>query len=849
MSGNITRSEAQQRSALLSVTGYDVALDLTTGPQRFASRTRVTFTCRQAGAATWIDIVAPRVRAVTLNGTALDPAAVFDGERIALTDLGAENELEVEAECAYMNTGEGLHRFVDPVDDEVYLYTQFETADARRVYATFEQPDLKGTLTLSVTAPDHWQVVSNTDPGDPVPVADGVARWDFPTTEVMSTYITALVAGPYHRVRDVYAGAYGSIPLGILCRNSMAQYLDAEAIFTLTKQGFAFFESAFGMGYPFGKYDQLFVPEFNAGAMENAGCVTFREDYVFRSRVTRAAYESRANTILHEMAHMWFGDLVTMRWWDDLWLNESFAEWASHFASVNATEFTDAWTSFANGRKAWAYRQDQLPSTHPIAADMVDLDAVQTNFDGITYAKGASALKQLVAWVGETEFLAGLRTYFAEFAWRNTTLEDLFGHLEQSSGRDLSGWAQQWLQTSGVNLLRLDITTDDAGVMVAVAVVQEPPAAPPGLPPVLRDHRMRIGLFDSVEGMLRRTGEVELDVTGERTVVAELLGRQQPDLLLLNDADLTYAKIRLDERSIGTAISGLARLEDSLARSLIWGAAWDMARDAELTAGQFIDLVISGIPGESEISVVQNVLRQALTAIDAYSAPQHRELYRERLADATRNWIDEADPGSDRQLALLRAHASVATRPAHLDFLAGLLSGEVEVTDLAVDTDLRWTVLARLAATGRADAAGIEAELQRDRTAAGNRQHAFAMAARPRAEAKEAAWEACVERDELPNAMLEATMAGLVQPEQAELLRPYRDRYFAALPRLWEQRTYDTASSLTLMLFPYHLVETGTLEAADAFLATEQHPGAARLVAEGRDTVARSLRAQAADAG
>ncbi len=847
MSGNITRAEAQQRSSVVRVASYAIELDLTTGPETFRSTTTIEFSSRRPGSPTWVDLIAPRVLGVTFNDVALDPGQVFDGERIALPTTAELNVVRITAECAYMNTGEGLHRFVDPVDDEVYLYSQFETADARRMYACFEQPDLKARFTLSITAPDHWQVVSNTEPGRPVRVAEGAVRWEFPTTAVMSTYITALIAGPYHRVTDSYTGAFGTIPLGIFCRESMAQHLDADAIFTLTKQGFAFFEDAFGIGYPFGKYDQLFVPEFNAGAMENAGCVTFREDYVFRSRVTRAAYEARANTILHEMAHMWFGDLVTMRWWDDLWLNESFAEWASHHASVSATEFTDAWTSFAGGRKAWAYRQDQLPSTHPIAADMVDLDAVQTNFDGITYAKGASALKQLVAWVGQDEFLAGLRTYFAEFAWGNTELDDLLRHLERSSGRDLSGWAEQWLQTSGVNLLRAEISTDAAGIMTEVAVLQEPPAAPPGLPPVLRDHRMRIGLFEAVDGALSRVDAVELDITGARTPVPELAGRPQPDLLLLNDGDLTYAKIRLDPRSIDSAIQGLAKVDDSLARSLIWGAAWDMTRDAELRTGAFIDLVISGIPGETEISVVQNVLRQALTAINSFAARGSSERYRETLAAAARGWVDDAEPGSDRQLAMVRALASVATLPDHVAFLTGLLDGSVQVQGLAVDTDLRWSLLSRLAAVGHAPPGMIDAELQRDPTAAGHRQHAMALAALPTGDAKEAAWQACVERDELPNAMLDATMTGLIQPEQADLLRPYRDRFFESLPGLWESRTFDTASSLTMMLFPYHLVEPQTLQAADDFLAVQQHPGAARLVAEGRDTVARSLRARAAD--
>ena len=373
------------------------------------------------------------------------------------------NTVVVTAQGKYMNTGEGLHRFIDPVDDQTYLYTQFESADARRMYACFEQPDLKATFTLTATAPARWKVISNSPMAQVTEHDNDTKTWEFEPTPIISTYITALVAGPYFEVRDEYSGPYGTYPLGIYCRQSLSQFLDSDEIFEVTRQGFTFFEDQFKVGYPFAKYDQLFVPEFNAGAMENAGCVTFLEDLIFRSRVTIAAYEQRANTILHELAHMWFGNLVTMTWWDDLWLNESFAEWAAHHANVHATRYNDAWTTFANLRKAWAYRQDQLPSTHPIAADMVDLDAVRVNFDGITYAKGASALRQLVAWVGEPEFMAGIGVYFNKHAWGNTQLNDLLTELEATSGRDLSDWTREWLQTSGVNLLRPIVTVNSEG--------------------------------------------------------------------------------------------------------------------------------------------------------------------------------------------------------------------------------------------------------------------------------------------------------------------------------------------------------------------------------------------------
>ncbi|MGI9135734.1 MAG: aminopeptidase N, partial [Candidatus Nanopelagicales bacterium] len=631
---NITRAEAAVRSALLHSNSYEVLLDLTQPGDTFRSTTTAVFDCRTPGESSWIDLIAPQVRSVVLNGVELDVSEVVSGARIALPNLQATNTVVITADCAYMNTGEGLHRFVDPVDNETYLYTQFESADARRMYACFEQPDLKATFQLSVIAPDHWKVISNAVSPEPASLVEGKARWDFPASLRMSTYITALVAGPYYEVRDSYTGAFGTYPLGVFCRASLAEFLDPDDIFLITKQGFEFFEKQFGVAYPFVKYDQLFVPEFNAGAMENAGCVTFLEDLVFRSRVTDSAFEQRANTILHELAHMWFGDLVTMTWWDDLWLNESFAEWAAHYANVHATRFTDAWTSFSNQRKAWAYRQDQLPSTHPIAADMTDLDAVRVNFDGITYAKGASALRQLVAWVGEPEFLAGIHEYFTKHAWGNTQLDDLLVELEKSSGRDLSGWTQEWLRTSGVNLMRPLVAVDANGNYASVVIEQEPPSSPAGIAPTLRSHRMAIGLYDVVDGVLTRRDRLELDVVGSHTDVASLVGVKQPDLLLLNDDDLTFTKFRLDERSWKTAVAHLGDVDSSLARALIWGAAWDMTRDAEVSTGDYLSLALTGIDRESEIAVVQMVLRQLRSAIDQFAAPEHRAEYSERLAAA-----------------------------------------------------------------------------------------------------------------------------------------------------------------------------------------------------------------------
>ena len=843
---NITRAQAQERARLIESRSYDVTVDLT-GDTLFTSVTKATFGCRTPGADTWIDLIAPQVHSVVLNGASLDITQVFDGNRIDLPNLLAENEVVITADCAYMNTGEGLHRFVDPVDNETYLYTQFESADARRMFACFEQPDLKATFALTVTAPSHWKVISNSPSSDPEMITPTTSRWTFEATPRLSTYITALVAGPYHEVRDSYTGTFGTYPLGIFCRNSLAQFLDPEDIFDLTKAGFEFFEKQFQIGYPFGKYDQLFVPEFNAGAMENAGCVTFLEDMIFRSRVTDAAYEQRANTILHEMAHMWFGDLVTMTWWDDLWLNESFAEWAAHYANVNATRYVDAWTSFSNQRKAWAYRQDQLPSTHPIAADMVDLDSVRVNFDGITYAKGASALRQLVAWVGEPEFLTGVHNYFVKHAWGNTQLSDLLSELEATSGRDLSGWTDEWLRTSGVNLIRAQFELAADGTYSDFTITQEPPSAPAGLPPTLRSHRMAIGLYDLVAGQLTRRERFELDVVGASTKVPALVGVKQPALLLLNDDDLTFAKVRLDEKSWRTAVEHLGVVDSSLARAIIWGAAWDMTRDAEVSTGDFLALVLSGIGQESDIGVVQGVLRQLKSAIDQFAAPANRSGYLEQLANGVLGFAQDSEPGSDHQLAFARVFNSCATTSAHLDIVAGLLDGSITWSGLKIDTDLRWSLLQRLVVTGRLAEEAIEAELRSDDTATGRRQAAVAFAARPTMVAKELAWADIIERTELPNAILEATIGGFVQPDQVELLVDYRTKYFAALPQVWAKRTMETSQSITMGLYPAFLVDEETLAQTDAFLAGELNSALRRLVGEGRDGIERALRARAAD--
>ncbi|TEA03771.1 aminopeptidase N [Mycobacteroides salmoniphilum] len=848
---NLTRDQAAARAAAIDVQHYAITLDLTDGQggpseETFHSSTTVTFTA-QPGAATVIDIAARTVRRVELNGVQIDVSGYDEENGIMLPELAATNTVVVEADFEYSHTGEGLHRFVDPVDDEVYLYSQFETADAKRMFASFDQPDLKAAFDVTVTAPAHWQVISN---GAPLSVADGVHT--FATTPKMSTYLVALIAGPYARWNDVYSDDHGTIDLGIYCRASLAEFMDADRLFTETKQGFGFYHKNFGTPYAFGKYDQLFVPEFNAGAMENAGAVTFLEDYVFRSKVTKYSYERRAETVLHEMAHMWFGDLVTMRWWDDLWLNESFATFASVLCQAEATEYTEAWTTFANVEKSWAYRQDQLPSTHPVAADIPDLAAVEVNFDGITYAKGASVLKQLVAYVGLENFLSGLRAYFTAHAFGNATFDDLLGALEEASGRDLSDWGTQWLKTTGLNTLSPDFEVDSDGKFTRFAVKQS--GAAPGAGET-RVHRLAVGIYDDVDGKLVRVHREELDVEGPSTDVPALQGVSRGKLILVNDDDLTYCSLRLDDESLETVLSRVADIADPLPRTLAWSAAWEMTREVELRARDFVALVSSGVHAESEVGVAQRLLLQAQTALSSYVEPEWaREHGWPAFADRLLELARGAGPGSDHQLAFVNAFTTSVLSAGHTVVLQALLDSDpasLDLPGLTVDTDLRWRIVNALAASGALEpdaSVFIDAELERDQTAAGKRQAAQARAARPVAEVKEAAWKQVIEDDALPNITARSVIAGIVQPGQAELLVPFAGRYFDVIENVWARRSSEVAQTVVIGLYPSWDISQRAVESADGFLTKEIPSALRRLVSEGRAGIVRSLKARAFDA-
>lgn len=835
---DLSRAEAQERARLLSVEHYEVDLDVDSGEETFLSKTVVQFRCNEPRAETFIDIAPQDLLQVTLNGQAVGNAACSD-RRLKLSGLQENNTLEILATFPYSNTGQGMHRFVDPVDGGTYVYSDMEPFNAHRVFPCFDQPDLKAKFDFTLKAPPGAKAISN------MPCIQALGEGlggvhKFATTAPMSTYITFVGAGPFHMVRRKHR----NIDLGIYCRASLAQYLDPDEIFEVTAAGFDFFEDLFDYPYPFGgKYDQLFVPEFVSGAMENAGAVTIHEAYIFRSKVTDNARESRTETILHELSHMWFGDLVTMKWWDDLWLNESFATYISNYAMDKATKWKNAWTFFSSRWKAAAYLQDQLPTTHPIAADAPDIATAESNFDAISYAKGASVLKQLVAWVGEEPFIEGLKQYFKKHEFSNATLRDFLKVLERSSGRSLSEWSREWLETPGVNILSLESEIEDGryeAARLAQEVVDDWS--------IQRSHRLGLGLYDfQGQGMVRRR-YLEVDAIGQRTDVPELRGEKVPDLLLVNDEDLAYSRIRLDERSIKSLTTGLRLLEDSLARSLCWSAAWDMMRSAEVPARRYLDVVLNNIDTETDVGLAQTSIARMQTAIYLYVAPQNREEHLRRITDYALQGARSAEAGGDFQLNWFTTFVSLAKAPEHLKTLSQFLSGEGRLPGLDIDFARRWQIVMRLVAMGTAEEQLIASELEREPTDQAERNAETARTLVPTAAAKQTAWDTVVDHPETSRASVLAIATGFMHPEQTELLVPFVEPFFEVVESVWTSRPREVAEIFPLGFFPRLIIDQSVIDRCDRFLSEKDaDPALERKLIEARESVARALKVREAD--
>jgi aminopeptidase N len=820
----LQRTEAILRARLLDVRSYTVDLDLTRGDQRFGCTTVIRFGCAEPGADSFVDLEPALLHRAELNGRALDPAAL-DGNRLALPGLAAENELRIEAEMAYSHTAEGLHRFVDPADGGVYVYATCAPNLAAKVFPCFDQPDLKAPITLLVTGPEDWTVVAN----GALAAQQAGGHWEFTPTRPISTYLFTVVGGPLHSVHAEHDG----IPLALHARRSLAAELDREAaeLFEVTRASFDRLHQLFDQRYPFGEYHQAFVPEFNFGAMENPGCVVFRDEMLFRSVPTEADRETRAMIVCHEMAHMWFGDLVTMAWWDDLWLNESFAEMLGYRVAAESTRFTGAWTTFSARRKGWGYDADQRSSTHPVAGNGTSSVAeAMVNFDGISYAKGASALRQLVAWLGDEAFFAGVNAHFARHAYGNAELSDFLAALAESSGRDVHSWAESWLRTSGVDTLRLQVERE-GGKAVTAEVVNEG----------TRPHRIRVGCFAVGDSgvVLERSIPVEL-APGGRTVL--FLDGAAADLLLPNEGDLSWAKIRLDERSWRTARESLSLIEDELARAVLWAHARDLVRDGELAPEEYLAMVADHLPGETVISIAEGVLTFAGTeVVGRYLAPADRAAGRAEVGRAARALLDRADAGASLRLVALRAVVGTAVGERELAELRGWLDGQGGPVGLELSPDLRWAALARLAAEGAADEDAVAAELRRDPSNTGEAGAATARAAMPGAEAKARAWQALFGADGVSNRLLSAIAAGFWESGEEELLQTYVQRYFEQVPAVGG-RGDVVAKVLGGHLFPRGRTTPGTVARAETCLARpDLTPALRRVLGDELDDLRRAV--------
>ncbi|MFE7581763.1 aminopeptidase N [Streptomyces gardneri] len=820
----LTRDEAQTRAQLLDVHHYRVDLDLTTGDETFRSQSVVRFTARAAGD-TFVELKPETLHSAVLDGEPLDTAAL-DGNRLPLSLTEGEHELSVTTTMRYSRTGEGMHRFTDPTDGESYVYTQLFMEDVQRVFAAFDQPDLKAVFELGVTAPEGWTVLSN---GITEQQPDG--SWRAAPTPLLSTYFVCVAAGPWHSVRTEHAG----LPFGIHCRRSLAPHLDADAdeILAVTKACYDRYHEKFDEPYPFDSYDQAFVPEFNAGAMENPGLVTFRDEFVFRSAVTVTERQTRAMVIAHEMAHMWFGDLVTLRWWDDIWLNESFAEYMG-FQTVNeacADLFPDTWVDFGVTRKAWGYEADQRPSTHPVAPDpeaVPDTASALLNFDGISYAKGASALRQLVAWLGEKDFLAGINIHFKRHKFGNATLADFIDNLAAATDRDVHGWAEQWLRTTGVDTLTPRL--EGEGTRWRLTVDRDGS----------RPHRIEAGVYDRrPDGELTLRERLALDVP--QAAPAELSG-PRPALVTLNDGDLTYAKLRFDEVSEETVLRGLSGIPDPLTRAVIWNALRDMVRDGALAPAEYLETARAHLPEETELSLVQGVLAFARTQIaDRYVAEDERPAALATIGEIARALLRRTEDGEAPGLRLtaVRTFVDSATTPEKLAswLEEGTVHGGPEL-----DPELRWRILARLAVLGATDETVIAAELERDPSATGQEGAALCRAALPDPAAKEAAWSALFDTDDLSNYLFTATARGFWQPEQAELVSAYVPRFYAAATALGARRGPAMAEAAGRYAFPSYAIDADSLALGESHLTADTMiPALHRKLVDQLDDLRRAL--------
>lgn len=839
---NLLYSEALERAETVSNVSYKIYLDLDNGLDSFLCSSEIEFDAKN-GNETFLNFDGNKILSIELNGETIS-VNNYDNYRILLSPLKPHNKVIVKGVCKYQNTGVGLHKFIDPVDKMVYLHTQFEPFDAHKVFACFDQPDIKASFEMKVNAPKGFIVISNSKPikkPDSVNGEYNSGIWEFAKTDKISIYLTAIVAGNYKGFTDKYK----DIDLGIYARRSLLKYVDHNELFKLTKDGLAFYENKLQTPYPFDKYDQIFVPGFNAGGMENVGCITYNEAYIFRTEVTNARRFARADVFLHEMSHMWFGDLVTMKWWSDLWLNESLATYMSPLAIENVTEFKNAWALFSIKTKYGAYVQDEMPTTHPISSEVPDTNATRVAFDSITYNKGGSVLKQLVAIVGEDTFFNGIKNYLQKYAYTNPTLSDFIGELEIASGKDLSSWSYEWLETSGVNKVRLNTNYIDCEMgkcLNNVSLLQEKDNSSG----IFRNITMDVGLLDFKNDTISLVDKVKVNISNNKQLIDTLERRRAPYIIMPNYDDYAYAKVKLDNISLNNTINTLSQIEDDLIRTMGWNILWDAVRDAELSSGKWTDIILNHIDAEEDPTVLQTLLSRTLTVLNQYASKNNRTLYVEKIYNKSKN-IMESNKNSEIKLSWFNTFVNTAESQGSLNYLNEILNGEKNINGIKLDEDKRWQIVIQLASKGVIDEAFIDSELQKSLNDFTKRYALTAKAALPNYEKKLWAWKSILEDKGIDNYDMSALIDGFYVTGQDELLKPFAEIYGEAIEYAWKYRTADEALTITNGLYPSTIVEPYVLDIADKALSMDLPDEAKRTIMERKADTERALKAQVTD--
>jgi aminopeptidase N len=808
----LKQAEAELRKKQVADVRYALDMDLPETDSPFQGTVRISFTFHPQNQPLRVDFARGKVESVKINGR----TTKFEADDVALRldekllQPNAKNEVEIRYEHPYSKDGNGLYWFRDPVDQQAYTFTHFEPYAANSMFPNFDQPDLKATYQLKVKVPKSWTVVSSVRESK-VTAAGDKNVWEFPETLKFSTYLFSLHAGPYR----VWEDKSFRIPLRLMARQSLAQYVPVDTWFKTTRHGLDFLGKYMGYEYPFGKYDQVVVPDFNAGAMENVAAVTFSERFLVRGQRTQADEQSLAGTIQHELAHMWSGNLVTMHWWNDLWLNESFATYAGTMTMAADPRFPSTWIGFHRS-KSRSYFQDQLVTTHPIVTEVPD--TMSTNFDGITYGKGASFLKQLHFLVGEKAFQKGLQIYFNQHAFGNTRVNDFIAAMEKATGRSLQTFAKEWLHTAGVNTLAVDFTCKK-GKIDQFHLKQSAPAEQP----TLREHKTQLALYKWKGERFELIKEAAVGYQSASTPWKEAKGLTCPDLVFPNQNDHDYVQVVLDPVSYKNAAAHLQAIDSPMQRIMVWNAVTDMILSTDLSLTDYTRFVVQQLPLEKDYDVLRaidgNVSRDLLGFVEWIPEPAVKQEILQDLIQVYEGTLKSSLPTDSKKIQW-GTYRQILTLAGQTETLLSLWQGKTTFPGVTIDQDERWGLLESLSRLGHKEAmAWSDAEKKKDPTSLGHRRYLAVQASFPNYDQKMKMLEPIVKADRsLSGQERYAIMGNLFPRSQQELLKRYEPTYRQEIDRIVTRAEPGVVRSYVMNLLPVSCDNT-TLALIDELIA------------------------------